>query len=63
MDFQKILHLRILMKTYITNQYLVITGTRHTLSEGLYAFLYSFPAILLNIYWMGNILRVSCREE
>jgi len=63
MDFQKILHLRIFMKTYTSNQYLVITETMDTLCEGLYAFLYSFPANLLNIYWTGNILGVSCREE
>jgi len=51
------------MKTYTSNQYLVITETMDTLCEGLYAFLYSFPANLLNIYWTGNILGVSCREE
>jgi hypothetical protein len=85
MDFQKLLHLRIFMKTYTPIQYLVVcmyvrhlfsvnllqdmeidTGnsaeTTDTLSEGLYAFLYSLQANFLNIYWTGNILGINCRE-
>jgi len=46
MDFQKILHLRIFMKTYTPNQYLLITETMHILSEGLYAFLYFISSYL-----------------
>lgn len=42
MDFQKILHVRIFMKTYTPNQYLVIKETTDTLSEGLYIHLQGF---------------------
>jgi hypothetical protein len=63
MNFQQILHLRIFMKTYMPNQYLVITETTDTLCEDLHVFLYSFPANVLNIYWTGNTLGVSCKEE